>query len=118
MILKTVLLNQPNIKNLFMDNQIKLNHRLSEIVNVLYMIGYILDFVERNANLQLSIKYISTIPFIINFIILFYLLFHKLKIKKMEGNHNVKIASVIFRLVLNLLFLLLILFFDTLWKSI
>ena len=98
------------MKKLFMDQQSKLNNCLSEIVNVLFIIGYILDFIERKINLQVSIKYISIIPFIVNFIILFYLLFYKLKVKKIEENCDVKISSVIFRLVLNILFLLLILF--------
>ena len=105
-----VLLNQTNMKKLFMDQQSKLNNCISEIVNVLFIIGYILDFIERKINLQVSIKYISIIPFIVNFIILFYLLFYKLKIKKIEENCDVKISSVIFKLVLNVLFLLLILF--------
>ena len=105
-----VLVNQPNMKKLFMDQQSKLNNCISEIVNVLFIIGYILDFIERKINLQVSIKYISIIPFIVNFIILFYLLFYKLKIKKIEENCDVKISSVIFKLVLNVLFLLLILF--------
>ena len=110
MISQAVLLNQLNMKKLFMHNQSKLNNCLSEIVNVLFIIGYIVDFIERKINLQVSIKYISIIPFIVNFIILFYLLFYKLKVKKIEENCDVKISSVIFRLVLNVLFLLLILF--------
>lgn len=110
MILQAMLLNQPNMKNLLKDQQSKLNNRLSEIVNVLFIIGYIVDFIERKINLQVSIKYISIIPFIVNVIILFYLLFYKLKVKKIEENCDVKISSVIFRLVLNVLFLLLILF--------
>jgi hypothetical protein len=93
-----VLLNQPDTMNLFMYNQSKLNSRLSEIVNVLFIIGYIVDFIERKINLQVSLKYISMIPFVLNFIILIYLLFYKLKIKETEENCGVKISSVIFRL--------------------
>ncbi len=93
-----------------MKNNVEKYSVLSDLINVLYIVGYIADFIVRRANLDYPLKLISTIPFLINFVIIFYLLFQLFKNKATVEDCHSKLSSIIIRLVLNLLFLLLILF--------
>jgi hypothetical protein len=93
-----------------MVNNIKKYSVLSDFINVLYIIGYITDFIVRKTNLDYPLKFISTIPFLLNFIIIFYLLFQLLKNKNAQQEYHIKLLSIAIRLTLNLLFLLLIIF--------
>jgi hypothetical protein len=91
-----------------MEINIKKYNILSDCINVLYIIGYITDFVVRKTNLDYPLKFIATIPFLLNFIIIFYLLFQLFKNKNTQLEYRTKLSSIIIRLTLNLLFLLLI----------
>lgn len=93
-----------------MENNIEKYSVLSDCINVLYIIGYITDFVVRKTKLDYPLKLISVLPFLLNFIIIFYLLFQLFKNKNTQQKYRAKLSSITIRLILNLLFLLLIIF--------
>lgn len=91
----------------FMETKVKEYNKLSNSINVLFIIGYIIDFVDRKANLNFSLKFVSVLPFILSLLIIIFLLIKLLKYKN-ENEYNLKLSSLLIRLVLNITFLLLI----------
>jgi hypothetical protein len=99
MILQTVgMENQNNFKKYYV---------LSDSINIIFIVGYIVDFIERKSDLVFSLKYASALIFTINLALIIYTFLKLLKNKDIKEYHK-KVVSIFIRLFLNIIFLFLI----------
>ncbi len=92
-----------------MEINLKKYYVLSDSINIIFIVGYIVDFIARKSDLVFPLKYLSALIFIFNLVLIIYTFFKLLKNKDIE-EYNKKIASIVIRFFLNIIFLLLIFF--------
>lgn len=82
---------------------------VNDVVNVLFIIGYIIDFCFRKTVFQEQFKIISLIPFLINLALITYLSIIIFKIKKDDSKklYKEKVGTIL-KFILNIIFILLI----------
>lgn len=83
---------------------------ITDIVNVLFVIGYIIDFCFRKDFFSDELKIISLILFIINIVLIAYLFI--VVFNKTQGDNKFikeKITTV-FKFILNIVFIILIIY--------
>ena len=94
-----------------MENKLLNRYKsVNDIVNVLFVIGYIIDFCFRRSVIDLSFKFISFIPFVVNIVLISYLVYIIYKVRD-ENNKLVKeTVGTIFKFIFNLIFILMIIY--------
>jgi hypothetical protein len=97
------------LQTVFMEINLKKYYVLSDSINIIFIVGYIVDFIARKSDLVFPLKYLSALIFIFNLVLIIYTFFKLLKNKDIE-EYNKKIASIVIRFFLNIIFLLLIFF--------
>jgi hypothetical protein len=92
-----------------MEINLKKYYVLSDSINIIFIVGYIVDFIARKSDLTFPLKYVSALIFIFNLVLIIYTFFNLMKNKGII-EYNKKIASIVIRLFLNIIFLILIFF--------
>ena len=94
-------------------NKIKSINRfksINDIVNVLFVVGYIVDFLFRKSILDASFNLFALAPFIVNIPLIIYLIYLIFSIQDENDRKNKDKVSVIFKLIFNIIFILLIIY--------
>lgn len=81
---------------------------INDIVNVLFVIGYTVDFLFRKSILDASFKSFALLPFIVNIPLILYLIYLIFSIKEENNKMYKEKFSIIFKLIFNIIFILLI----------
>src|SRR5690625_5303793 len=94
-------------------NKIKSINRfksINDIVNVLFVVGYIVDFLFRKSILDASFNLFVLSLFIVNILLIIYLNYIIFRIQDKNDRKNKDKVSVIFKLIFNIIFFLLIIY--------
>lgn len=83
---------------------------INDIVNVFFIVGYIIDFLFRKSILDASFKLFALVPFLINIPLLIYLNYLIFKISGENDKMYKDKISTISKLIFNIIFILLIIY--------
>ncbi|HLS11038.1 MAG TPA: hypothetical protein VK050_02650 [Flavobacteriaceae bacterium] len=91
-------------------NNLNRFNSINDVVNVLFVIGYIIDFCFRKEIFNEELKIVSLIPFIINIALIAYLSIVIFRIKQGNNKFYKEKIGTIFKFILNIVFIFLIVY--------
>lgn len=83
---------------------------INDIVNVLFVVGYIVDFLFRKSILNVSFKLFALVPFLVNIPLIIYLIYLIFSMSEENNKIYKHKISIIFKLIFNIIFILLIIY--------